>query len=102
MRLFSQMSRDELIEEISLLEKELAKAEKMGRKSEANILRQRRNMARSYLVDPHIIQPGATYKVEGAEKTFQVEYLKGIMAWGKWEGSQELVAIPIALIQQDT
>lgn len=102
MRLFSQMDQQEILSEITRLEKEINRAEKKGMTSEVDLLRQKKNMARSYLVDPQKIQPGTWYKVEGTEDRFYVEYLRGVMAWGNWEGSLELVAIPIGIIRLET
>lgn len=99
MRLFSEMNREELRREVDRLEREMHRARKNGLVSELEILRQRLNLAKSYLTDPKRIQPGSTYEVEGSDKPFIVEYLRGVMAWGHWEGETESVALPIGILK---
>lgn len=100
MKRYSQMTKTELEQEIKRLEREEQQALQKSLESEAIILRQKRNIARSYLIDPSTITPGKTYRVEGYVGLFTVEYLNGIMAWGTWEGSSEKVAYPIALLME--
>ncbi len=52
-------------------------------------------------MDPHQIKPGRRYKAEGSDKPFLVEYLRGVMAWGHWEGEAESVALPIGILKPD-
>ena len=99
MRLFSEMNREELRREIERLEREMRRARRNGLVSELEILRQRINLAKSYLTDPKRIRPGSRYRVEGSDKPFYVEYLRGVMAWGHWEGDTEPVAIPIGILK---
>jgi hypothetical protein len=99
MRLFSEMNREELRREIERLEEEMRRARRNGFESELEILRQRINLAKSYLTDPNQIRPGAKYEVEGSDKPFFVEYLRGVMAWGHWEGDAEPVALPIGILK---
>ncbi len=81
MRLFSEMNREELRREIERLEEEMRRARRNGFVSELEILRQRINLAKSYLTDPNQIRPGAKYEVEGSDKPFFVEY-----SGGSWPG----------------
>jgi hypothetical protein len=99
MKLFSQMSEEELRLEIERLQLEETRARRFGMASEAEVLRQRRVMARSYLTDASRIRTGAVYEVEDHPDRFLVEKINGVMAWGKWEGGRETVAIPISLIR---
>ncbi|GAA5346906.1 DUF1811 family protein [Planifilum fimeticola] len=99
MRLFSDMNREELRREIERLEREMRQARRNGLVSELEILRQRINLAKSYLTDPERIRPGLSYEVEGSDKPFFVEYLRGVMAWGHWEGETESVALPIGILK---
>jgi len=71
------MNREELRREIERLEEEMRRARRNGFESELEILRQRINLAKSYLTDPNQIRPGAKYEVEGSDKPFFVEYLRG-------------------------
>lgn len=99
MKLFSQMSEEELRLEIERLQLEEARARRFGMTSEAEVLRQRRALARSYLTDATRIRTGDVYEVEDHPNRFHVEKINGVMAWGKWEGRWETVAIPISLIR---
>ncbi|MDN4594286.1 DUF1811 family protein [Polycladomyces subterraneus] len=99
MKLFSQMSEEELRLEIDRLQMEETRARRFGMTSEAEVLRQRRALARSYLTDASRIQSGVVYEVEDHPDRFHVEKINGVMAWGKWEGGRETVAIPISLIR---
>ena len=96
---FSQMTATQLTMEIKQLEKEEAKALHDGETSQADILTQKKWLARSYLVDAKMIQSGQTYQVHEENTQFTVSYLNGIMAWGYWESSKQLVAIPIAKLK---
>lgn len=100
MKRYSQMTKEELEQEIKRLEQEEKQARQKSLESEALILRQKRNIARSYLIDPSAISPGKKYHVEGYAGLFTVEYVNGIMAWGTWEGSTEKVAYPLALLME--
>jgi hypothetical protein len=95
---FSQMSKDQLMNEIKRLEQEYHAAEKEGWEFQAAMLQQKIRIARSYLIDPSSIQIGKLYEVEGQTGKFLVKYLNGVMAWGSWEGSSEEVALPLAVL----
>lgn len=101
MRLFSEMNEEELRREIKRLEAEERRAKRKGSPSEQEILRQRINLSKSYLTDPARIQPGRKYQVEGSNRRFYVDYLRGVMAWGHWEGETEAVALPIGILNPD-
>lgn len=64
MKWLSQMSAEELRLEIDRLQLEESRARRFGLTSEAEVLRQHRTFARSYLMDVSHIQPGALYEVE--------------------------------------
>lgn len=96
---YSQMTRDQLIHEIQRLEQEQADADREGWESQVEMLKQKRNLARSYLVDPTTIIPHQLYQVEEQDGLFHVDYLNGVMAWGHWEGSEEEMALPLAVLQ---
>lgn len=96
---YSQMTKDELLQEIERLEDEQKASLREGWESQADMLKQKRNLARSYLVDPTTIILNQFYHVEEHDRLFRVVYLNGVMAWGHWEDSTEEVALPIAILQ---
>lgn len=100
MKRFSQMTTEELHAEIKHLSEELEQAQKMGNESQVAILKQKRNLARSYLKDPQLIPTEQWVELEGSNQRFYVKYLNGIMAWGYYENNETVeTAVPIACIQ---
>lgn len=99
MSLYSQLNHSELQQEIKQLEQQENTARQQDKETEADMYRQKKNLARSYLVDPKQIKPLRWFRVEEAEQPFLVHYLNGVMAWGNWQGNDQLIAIPIALIK---
>ncbi|MBA4602163.1 DUF1811 family protein [Thermoactinomyces mirandus] len=98
MQRFSQMSKKDLQLEIEHLTRKIEEAELKGMDHELPVLEQKRNIARSFLIDPAAIQSDCWYTVEGQNTHFYVEYVNGIMAWGTRENSPVKVAIPLALL----
>lgn len=98
MRPYSQMSRDELLLEIETLKQEKVRARRQSLFSELDVIQQKINFAKSYLVDKSTIQPHQFYQVEGEPIRFWVEDLNGIMAWGRYEGQHEQIALPIGIL----
>ncbi|MCH5586157.1 YfhH family protein [Shimazuella sp. AN120528] len=101
MKRYSQMIPEELIKTIKELEKQFVEAESNKLESNAAILRQKINLAKSYLIDPKTIQIGSKYQIDGESGIFQVEYLNGIYAWGTLEGKSEKEAFPLSLLKQE-
>jgi hypothetical protein len=93
------MTKEELEKEIRRLEQEEQEARKKGWDFQAAMFKQKKNIARSYLIDPATIRPGTWVEVEEYDEKFHVDYLNGVMAWGRWEDSAEKVAIPLAVIK---
>ncbi|MFC6227210.1 DUF1811 family protein [Paenibacillus allorhizosphaerae] len=77
-RLYSQMSRTELEEEMKQLREEMGRAEFPSQKA---ILERKYYTAMAYTLNPDDFPPGL-YKVEHVQLPFEVRYLNGIMAWG--------------------
>lgn len=100
MKRFSQMNRDELQKLIQELQHEKQKLKKEKEQSQLDVINQRILLARSYLIDPKVIQTKQIYDVKEERRPFYLAYLKGIMAWGHWIGSKELTAIPIARLKK--
>jgi len=100
MKRFSQMNPEELKAEIERLHREWEKAQNHGQESEATILKQKWNLARSYLINPQDIVIYQWYEVEGNAQRFYVKYLNGIMAWGHFENQErEESAVPLACLK---
>jgi hypothetical protein len=100
MMLFSHMTPRQLTAAIARLEREEREAEREGLPSKVAVIRQRKNMARSYLIDPATIRQNVWYETEEGGRKFFVERLNGVMAWGRWEGSRAEEAVPIAILTQ--
>ncbi|MFC7439859.1 DUF1811 family protein [Laceyella putida] len=97
---FSQMDKETLTETIRQLEREEQLAREHGLESQAAIFKQKRHLARSYLIDPATIALKQWYAVEEETRRFFVDSLNGVMAWGNWEGTDETVAIPLARLKK--
>ncbi|GGA47765.1 hypothetical protein GCM10007416_21160 [Kroppenstedtia guangzhouensis] len=95
---YSKMSREELEEEIRQLVEEESRARRSAMPGEEAVIRQKINFAKSYLTNPNTIQPGKRFAVEGESRLFEVEYLRGVMAWGRWQDEQVLSALPIGIL----
>ncbi|UCZ54096.1 YfhH family protein [Bacillus shivajii] len=96
---YSQMTEEELREEIADLKVKAQKAEQMGMVNEYAVHERKMTMAKAYMMDPNIIEQGATYVIEGSTgETFTVSYLNGVFAWGTREHSHEEEALPISLL----
>jgi hypothetical protein len=92
-KLYSQMSRPELQEEIAQARAEMDEAEFASQRAVAE---RKLFTAQAYLLDPADYAPGL-YKVDGVQIPFEVEYLNGIMAWGKLGDGSE-ASFPISML----
>jgi|GEM_PF-3130982 len=96
-RLYSEMPKEELIEEMARLKKEAEIALREEKMSEYYILEAKFFIAQSYTMNPNEIIIGKEYYIYGeGEKLFHVNRLDGIMAWGIYEIGEEERAYPIA------
>lgn len=98
---YSEMNENELRSEVASLMEKARKAEQMGMISEYAVHQRKAVMVQSYLVDPESIKPGEMYRIEGDEGMFfQVDYLKGLFAWGHRLGGEKAIeALPIAMLK---
>ncbi|MEH7107615.1 MULTISPECIES: YfhH family protein [Bacillaceae] len=98
---YSQMTEYELRQEISTLQEKARKAEQLGMVNEFAVLERKVQMARSYLMDPTVFQPGEIYELEGSPgEYFKIDYMNGVFAWGyRLKGNGEEEALPIALLK---
>lgn len=99
MKRFSEMTKAELTAMVKHLRNEEEQAIQDGWESQAQMLRTKRQLAESYLIDPHTIKAGTPYHIQGIQQIFIVSYLNGIMAWGTFEGSVEEVAYPLSVLR---
>ncbi|MEK8129825.1 DUF1811 family protein [Paenibacillus filicis] len=92
-KLYSQMTKGELQEEIRQARSELEKAEFASQRAVAE---RKLLTAQAYLLDPADYGPGL-YKVDGVQLPFEVKYLNGIMAWGRL-GDDPEASFPISML----
>ncbi len=92
-KLYSQMSREELLEEIRWIQSEKENAEFPSQRAVAE---RKLYTAQAYLLNPADFPPGL-YKVEGIQLPFEVAYVNGIMAWGKLDNDPE-ASFPISML----
>ncbi|MCZ8518912.1 MULTISPECIES: DUF1811 family protein [Paenibacillus] len=92
-KLYSQMTPEELQDELTGLREAMDRAEFPSQKS---VLQSKYAAALSYTLDPADFPPGI-YKVEHVQLPFHVVYLNGIMAWGTLDGKEE-ASYPISLL----
>lgn len=93
MKRFSEMNAEELAKEIQGLEKALAEISFEG---EAEVLKQKLWMAKSYAVRHESFPPGP-FRVVDKQGTFHLRYINGVMGWGNWENGEE-GAVPLAAL----
>lgn len=98
---YSDMNDNELRSEIALLMEKARKAEQLGMISEYAVHQRKAVLVQSYLVDPSTIVPGEIYRIEGDDGMFfQVDYLKGLFAWGhRLAGEKAVEALPLAMLK---
>lgn len=94
-QLLSDMSKDQLLEEMSSCQRKASAALKDGVTNEYQVYEQRYFLAKSYLMDRTTIESGTTYGLATTTDLFIVEYLDGIMAYGTILGAKEKRAFPI-------
>lgn len=99
---YSDMNENELRTEVANLMEKARKAEQMGMVSEYAVHQRKALLVQSYLVDPKTIIPGEMYRIEGDDGMFfQVEYLKGLFAWGyRLGGEKAEEALPLAMLKK--
>ncbi|WP_096187910.1 YfhH family protein [Evansella halocellulosilytica] len=96
---YSQMTKEELTEEIAELKVKAQKAEQMGMVNEYAVHERKMTMAKAYMMDPEEFNVGATYDIIGSSgETFTIAYMNGIFAWGKRNDNREEEALPISLL----
>ncbi|MCM3569437.1 YfhH family protein [Neobacillus mesonae] len=99
-RRYSDMTEQELWQEIAGLQEKARKAEQLGYVNEFAVLERKVQMARAYLLDPSQFKPEQVYEIEGAPgEYFKIDYINGVFAWGyRLGGSGKEEALPISLL----
>ncbi|WP_371018516.1 YfhH family protein [Pseudalkalibacillus sp. JSM 102089] len=98
---FSDMSEQEIRNEIALLSEKARRAEQMGMVNEFAVHERRIALAKSYLLNPDDFIPGHKYEIDGDPgSTFIIDYMNGTFAWGNRDGSDEIEAFPISMLIQ--
>ncbi|AIM17258.1 YfhH family protein [Bacillus thermocopriae] len=98
---YSEMTEQELRQEISKLQEQARKAEQMGMVNQFAVLERKVQMARAYLMNPDSFKPGEIYEIEGAPgEYFKIDYMNGVFAWGyRLNGDGKEEALPISLLK---
>lgn len=99
---YSEMTKEELTQEIALTREKARKSEQLGMINEYAVMERRAVMAEAYLLNPEDFVAGEIYAIEGAPSTyFKIDYLKGVFAWGyRLNGAGEEEALPISLLKK--
>ncbi|CAG9622998.1 YfhH family protein [Sutcliffiella rhizosphaerae] len=80
---YSQMTTNELHQEIGRLKEKARKAEQLGIINEFAVLERKITMAKAYMLNPEDYRLGAEYEIEGDPGVyFKIKYMNGVFAWG--------------------
>lgn len=106
-RRYSQMTEQELRQEIADLTEKARKAEQMGMVNEYAVHERKIVVAKSYMMDRKQFKRGQVYEIDGAPgEIFEIDYMNGVFAWGVRKNKngevltteKELEALPIGLL----
>jgi hypothetical protein len=97
---YSQMTEQELRQEIAKLQEKARKAEQLGMVNEFAVLDRKAVMAKAYLLNPDSFTPGQIYEIDGAPGSFfKIDYINGVFAWGyRLNGDGKDEALPISML----
>ncbi|MBB6455087.1 hypothetical protein HNQ94_003582 [Salirhabdus euzebyi] len=80
---YSEMTVEELREEIARRTEQARKAEQMGMVNEYSVHERKIVMAKAYLMNPKDFDSGEIYEILGDPGSyFKIDYMNGIFAWG--------------------
>jgi predicted anti-sigma-YlaC factor YlaD len=100
---YSEMTPEELQEEMKKLQEYGRQAFAEQRWSEYEVYMTKWYLAKSYLIrDTVDIEIGRTYRIAEENDKLTVRHLEGVMAWGIRESTSEEVAVPIAMLEDLT
>ncbi|MBM7553839.1 YfhH family protein [Thalassobacillus pellis] len=104
-RRYSDMTMEELRQEVSELTEKARKAEQMGMVNEYAVYERKIIMAKSYMMNPADFKAGETYEIEGAPGyRFKIAFMNGTFAWGTRLDTQNEIAgeeeeaLPISML----
>ncbi|WP_282941634.1 DUF1811 family protein [Paenibacillus sp. RC67] len=92
-KLYSQMSPEELEAEMSEILEAMKNVEFPSQK---DLLERKYYTAKAYTLNPGEFVPGL-YTVDGYEEPFELEYINGMMGWGKM-GKDPEASFPISML----
>ncbi|MBB5174634.1 YfhH family protein [Texcoconibacillus texcoconensis] len=95
---YSDMTVEELQQEISTLTEKAQKAEQMGIVNEYAVHMRKIAVAKSYMLDPNQFKSGETYTLAEENDTFTISYMNGVFAWGYRNDDSSLEAVPISVL----
>ncbi|MCM3585687.1 YfhH family protein [Mesobacillus maritimus] len=97
---YSQLTAQELKQEIATLTEKARKAEQLGMVNEYAVLERKMAMAKAYLLNPDDFKPGDVYEIDGDPGSyFKIEYMNGVFAWGnRLNHPEKEEALPISLL----
>ncbi|GAK10323.1 YfhH family protein [Geomicrobium sp. JCM 19038] len=98
---YGQLTRQELLREVTTLTERARKAEQKGMLSEFEVYERKKTIAQSYLLDRKQYEPGKRYEIQGEDQgSLLISYMNGVFAWGYRDGETDLTAIPISLLKR--
>ncbi|BCJ86682.1 DUF1811 family protein [Effusibacillus dendaii] len=101
-KMLSQMTVEELKEEMDRLKERGQQLFDEGDYSEAMVVRTRWYLAASYLMDAQSIEIGGQFFIEGEPGgVFTVSHIDGVMAHGRISNNPFPVAYPIAMLTKE-
>ncbi|GAA0498571.1 YfhH family protein [Virgibacillus sp. MSP4-1] len=104
---YSDMTVEQLREEIARLTEKAQKAEQLGMVNEYAVYERKMMMAKAYMMDPAAYEAGDIYEIENTPNHyFKIDYRNGVFVWGKRtdrEGNPiaidtEQEALPISML----
>ncbi|UFU00064.1 YfhH family protein [Radiobacillus kanasensis] len=103
-RRYSELTVEELRQEVAMFKEKAQKAEQLGNVSEYQIFQRKLQMAYAYLLNPEEFKAGETYELEGSPgQHFLIDYINGVFAWGNrinllGQKVEKTEAVPISLL----
>jgi hypothetical protein len=106
-RRYSDMTVEELHQEIAKLTEKANKAEQLGMINEFAVYERKIIMAKAYLMNPQKFEKNDIFEIAGDPGSyFKIDYMKGVFAWGyrvnregeKIEIDSKLEALPISML----
>mgnify|MGYP001243165775 CR=1 FL=1 len=106
-RRYSDMTVEELRNEIAKLTEKAQRAEQLGMINEYAVYERNMIMAKAYMLDPNSYEQGDIYELYNSPGSyFKIDYRKGVFAWGyrvnrdgeKISIDQEIEALPISML----